>query len=259
MVAIVALFAALYSQFKEFADLEFIKAQRGKFESFYADNPTTVIVAYFLGYITVAALSLPGAAILTLLAGAIFGVSVGVVVVSFASAIGATLAFLVARFLLGKTLQAKYGDKLRRVNEGVQKEGKFYLFTMRLIPAFPFFLINILMGLTPLRVGAFYWVSQLGMLPGTIVYVNAGTQLAKIDSLKRHSHFRDNCLFRRAWPVPARRQKNHRRVSRARRQGANAAAAAAVFLISRFELFSNRQCQNTNTTSSSSAPARPVL
>ena len=184
MVAIVALFAALYSQFKEFADLEFIKAQRGKFESFYADNPTTVIVAYFLGYITVAALSLPGAAILTLLAGAIFGVFVGVVVVSFASAIGATLAFLVARFLLGKTLQAKYGDKLRRVNEGVQKEGKFYLFTMRLIPAFPFFLINILMGLTPLRVGAFYWVSQLGMLPGTIVYVNAGTQLAKIDSLK---------------------------------------------------------------------------
>ena len=183
MVAIVALFAALYPYLKEIADLEAIKARRGEFESFYADNPATVIALYLFGYIAVAALSLPGAAILTLLAGAIFGVSVGVVVVSFASAIGATLAFLVARFLLGKTLQAKYGDKLRRVNEGVQKEGKFYLFTMRLIPAFPFFLINILMGLTPLRVGAFYWVSQLGMLPGTIVYVNAGTQLAKIDSL----------------------------------------------------------------------------
>ena len=183
MVAIVALFAALYPYLKEFTDFETIKARRGEFESFYADNKAMVIAGYFFGYITIAALSLPGAAILTLLAGAIFGVFVGVVVVSFASAIGATLAFLVARFLLGKTLQAKYGDKLRRVNEGVQKEGKFYLFTMRLIPAFPFFLINILMGLTPLRVGAFYWVSQLGMLPGTIVYVNAGTQLAKIDSL----------------------------------------------------------------------------
>ena len=183
MVAIVALFAALYPYLKEIADLEVIKARRGEFESFYADNPATVIALYLFGYIAVAALSLPGAAILTLLAGAIFGVAVGSVVVSFASTIGATLAFLVARFLLGKTLQAKYGDKLRRVNEGVQKEGKFYLFTMRLIPAFPFFLINILMGLTPLRVGAFYWVSQLGMLPGTIVYVNAGTQLAKIDSL----------------------------------------------------------------------------
>ena len=139
MVAIVALFAALYPYLKEIADLEAIKARRGEFESFYADNPATVIALYLFGYIAVAALSLPGAAILTLLAGAIFGVAVGSVVVSFASTIGATLAFLVARFLLGKTLQAKYGDKLRRVNEGVQKEGKFYLFTMRLIPAFPFF------------------------------------------------------------------------------------------------------------------------
>lgn len=176
------MFAALYPHLKEFADFEYIKARRGEFQDFYADNRATVIVGYFFGYIAVAALSLPGAAILTLLAGAVFGVAVGTAVVSFASTIGATFAFLAARFLLGKGLQEKYGDKLRRVNEGVRKEGKLYLFTMRLIPAFPFFLVNILMGLTPLRAGAFYWVSQLGMLPGTVVYVNAGTQLAKLDS-----------------------------------------------------------------------------
>ena len=173
----------LYSQFGEYASLDYIKAQQQAFQDYYAENKAVVLTAFFVGYVSVTALSLPGAAIMTLLAGALFGLLVGVVMVSFASSIGATLAFLVARFVLGESLQQKYGDKLQKINEGVEREGKFYLFTMRLIPAFPFFLINILMGLTTLSAISFYWVSQLGMLAGTVVYVFAGTQLAEIESL----------------------------------------------------------------------------
>ena len=184
VLAVVAvLVAAGFYYGGDYANLEFVKRQQSAVAEYYAQNPALLLGGFFVAYVAVTGLSLPGAALMTLLAGAIFGVLVGTILVSFASSIGATLAFLVARFLLGDSLQKKYGDKLQKINDGVRREGKFYLFTMRLIPAFPFFLINILMGLTPIRALEFYWVSQLGMLAGTIVYVNAGTQLAKIESL----------------------------------------------------------------------------
>ena len=184
-LGLVAVFVALYTQFGEYASLDYIKEKQGEFKAYYAENQALVLAVFFVGYVVVTALSLPGAAIMTLLAGALFGLTVGVLTVSFASSIGATLAFLAARFILGASLQKKYGDSdvLKKINEGVEREGKFYLFTMRLIPAFPFFLINILMGLTTISALAFYWVSQLGMLAGTVVFVFAGTQLAEIKSL----------------------------------------------------------------------------
>ena len=131
----------------------------------------------------VTALSLPGAALMTLAAGAIFGLGWGLLIVSFASSVGATLAFLVSRHLLRDSIQNRYGKSLKSINQGVERDGAFYLFALRLVPAFPFFLINLVMGLTPLKTWTFYWVSQLGMLAGTAVYVNAGTQLAQIQSL----------------------------------------------------------------------------
>ena len=134
-------------------------------------------------YIVVTALSLPGAAVMTLAGGALFGFVVGTIVVSFASTIGATLACFVSRFLLREWVQKKFGDKLKSINKGIQDEGAFYLFTMRLIPVFPFFVINLVMGLTKMSLLTFYWVSQVGMLPGTMVYINAGKELAKIESL----------------------------------------------------------------------------
>ena len=134
-------------------------------------------------YIAVTSLSLPGAALLTLAGGAFFGFWMGTVVVSFASTIGATLACVVSRFLLRDWVQNKFKDKLSFINKGIKQEGGFYLFTMRLIPVFPFFVINLLLGLTPMPLFQFYWISQIGMLPGTMVYVNAGKELARIDSL----------------------------------------------------------------------------
>lgn len=183
LAVVAALAAAGFYYGGEYANLEFVKRQQSAVAAYYDANPVLLLGGFFAAYVAVTGLSLPGAALMTLLAGAIFGVVVGTILVSFASSLGATLAFLVARFVLGDSLQKKYGDKLQKINDGVKREGKFYLFTMRLIPAFPFFLINILMGLTPIRAWEFYWVSQLGMLAGTVVYVNAGTQLAKIDSL----------------------------------------------------------------------------
>ncbi len=182
-VVLVALFAVLYLNFGEYASLAYIKEQQEVFKEYYIGNKAQILAIFFVGYVAVTSLSLPGAAIMTLLAGALFGLVAGVIVVSFASSCGATLAFLAARFLLGESLQKKYGDKLQKINEGIDKEGAFYLFTMRLIPVFPFFLVNILMGLTRFPIIKFYWVSQLGMLAGTIVFVFAGTQLAEIDSL----------------------------------------------------------------------------
>lgn len=163
--------------------LEALKQSQGEFADLKARSPWLVAASFFMVYIIVTALSLPGAAIMTLAAGALFGLVTGTLLVSFASTIGATLAFLVSRFLLHDTVQRRFGDKLKAINEGIAKDGAFYLFTLRLVPVFPFFLINLLMGLTPLRAGTFYWVSQIGMLAGTLVYVNAGTQLANIDSL----------------------------------------------------------------------------
>ena len=131
----------------------------------------------------VAGASLPGAAILTLAGGALFGTLKGVIIVSFASSIGATLSFLMARFLLRDWVQGKFGTHLNKINTELEKDGAFYLFTLRLVPAFPFFIINLVMGLTPIKVGTFYIISQLGMLAGTIVYVNAGTQIGQLESL----------------------------------------------------------------------------
>lgn len=188
-IGIVALIIAVVAAFKilnldQYFTLSYIKASQNKFQEIYLGNRALVIGSYMAIYILVTSLSLPGAAVMTLLGGALFGFTVGTVVVSFASSIGATLACFVSRYLLQGWVQGKFGDKLRTVNEGVEKEGLFYLFTLRLIPVFPFWMINLVMGLTRMPLRTFYWVSQLGMLPGTMVYVNAGKELAKIDSLK---------------------------------------------------------------------------
>lgn len=163
--------------------LEGLKTGLAQFEAWRQARPLLVGVGFLLLYVAVTALSLPGAAVMTLAAGALFGLLWGTFIVSFASSIGATLAFLVSRYLLRDTVQNRFGERLKPINDGVQKEGAFYLFTLRLVPVFPFFLINLLMGLTPIRAATFYWVSQVGMLAGTLVYVNAGTQLAQLDSL----------------------------------------------------------------------------
>ncbi|MFZ5907776.1 MAG: TVP38/TMEM64 family protein [Nitrospirota bacterium] len=167
----------------EYFTLSYIKASQHRFEILYAEHQVLVIAGYMLMYILVTSLSLPGAAVMTLAGGALFGLLTGTVVVSFASTIGATLACFVSRFLLRDWVQGKFGDKLKTVNGGIEKEGAFYLFTLRLIPVFPFWLINLVMGLTKMPLKNFYLVSQIGMLPGTMVYVNAGKELAKIESL----------------------------------------------------------------------------
>lgn len=167
----------------EYLDLQTLKAQQATIDAYFNANPFLTAGIYFAIYVVVTAFSLPGAAVMTLAGGAIFGLLWGTVIVSFASTIGATLAFLVSRYLLRDLVQSRFGDKLKAVNAGIEKDGAFYLFTLRLVPVFPFFVINLVMGLTPLATRTFYWVSQVGMLAGTLVYVNAGTQLARIDSL----------------------------------------------------------------------------
>lgn len=167
----------------QYLSLAFFKAQQARFDAYYQAQPLRMAGIYFAIYVAVTGLSLPGAAIMTLAAGAIFDLFWGTVIVSFASTIGATLAFLASRFLLRDAVQARFGDKLKAFNAGIEKDGAFYLFLLRLVPAFPFFVINLVMGLTPIRTTTFCWVSQLGMLAGTLVYVNAGTQIARIDSL----------------------------------------------------------------------------
>lgn len=159
-----------------------VKAQQAGIEAWYQSHPGRTAAFFFLAYVAVTGLSLPGAALMTLVAGAIFGLLWGTVLVSFASSIGATLAFLVSRLVLQDWVQARFGASLRTLNAGIEREGGFYLFTLRLIPAVPFFVINLAMGLTPIRAWTFYWVSQVGMLAGTIVFVNVGTQLAAIET-----------------------------------------------------------------------------
>jgi pyruvate/2-oxoglutarate dehydrogenase complex dihydrolipoamide dehydrogenase (E3) component/uncharacterized membrane protein YdjX (TVP38/TMEM64 family) len=172
-----------YLDLGQYLSLKYIKEQQASFSQFYKENTLLAIGSFTAVYIVSTALSLPGAALLTLLGGALFGLLVGTILVSFASTIGATLAFLVSRLLLRDWVQNKFGNYLKSFNDGVQKDGGFYLFTLRLIPAIPFFVINLVMGLTPMKAITFYGVSQLGMLAGTIVFVNAGTQLAQLDSL----------------------------------------------------------------------------
>jgi pyruvate/2-oxoglutarate dehydrogenase complex dihydrolipoamide dehydrogenase (E3) component/uncharacterized membrane protein YdjX (TVP38/TMEM64 family) len=178
--AIVAVFAF---DLHSLLTLDSLKNRLEQFREFQAESPFMVAGVFFAAYVAVTAFSIPGAAVMTLAAGALFGLLQGLIIVSFASTIGATLAFIGARYLLRDSVQAKFGNRLKAINEGVEREGAFYLFTLRLVPVFPFFLINLLMGLTSMKAFTFFWVSQLGMLAGTVVYVNAGTELAKIDSL----------------------------------------------------------------------------
>lgn len=186
IVAVLAgcIWAFFQFDLSQYLNLEYIKGQQANFSAFYKENAPMAIGAYMMVYILTTALSLPGAALLTLLGGALFGVVTGTVLVSFASSIGATLAFLVSRLLLRDWVQGKFGSFLKSFNDGIKKDGALYLFTLRLIPVVPFFVINLVMGLTPMKTVQFFLVSQIGMLAGTVVFVNAGTQLARIDSLK---------------------------------------------------------------------------
>ncbi len=168
----------------QYLTLSYLKGSLDKFKTLYENHRLMVIAGYFVIYVLTTSLSLPGASPLGIAGGALFGFWTATVVVSFASSIGATLACFVSRFLLRDWIQNKFSDKIAKVNEGIEKEGAFYLFTLRLIPVFPFWMINLVMGLTKMSLIKFYWVSQIGMLPGTMVFVNAGKELAKIDSLR---------------------------------------------------------------------------
>ena len=185
IIAALAALVAAYFFFGlgDYLTVEGIKQVAGDVGAYYERNPAQVIAGFFLVYVAVAAASLPGAAVMTLAAGALFGVLVGTIIVSFASTLGATLAFLASRYVLRDGIEARFGERLRTVNQGLESDGAFYLFTIRMIPLFPFFVVNLVMGLTRIGTWTFAWVSQIGMLLGTIVYVNAGTQLARIDSL----------------------------------------------------------------------------
>lgn len=165
-------------------NLNTLKSRQAELSLWTASNPWLAAAAFFLLYVLITGASLPGAAILTLAAGAVFGLLEGTVLVSFASSMGATLAFLVSRFVLRDGLRSRYGERLRSFDQGIAQDGAFYLFSLRLVPVVPFFMVNLLAGLTPLKTRTFYGVSQLGMLPGSIAYVYAGTQLAKIESLR---------------------------------------------------------------------------
>ena len=184
LVAIVVAIALFFAfDLGQYLSLEWLKSQQAAIEAWRDARPFATAAVFFALYVAVTALSLPGAALMTLAGGAIFGLWWGTLIVSFASSLGATLAFLVSRFLLRDWVASRFGQRLAAIDAGVRREGSFYLFTLRLVPVFPFFLVNLLLGLTAMKARSFYWVSQLGMLAGTVVYVNAGTQLAKIESL----------------------------------------------------------------------------
>lgn len=185
-VLALVLFGALAAYFAfdlgQYLSLENFKASQAEIVAAKDANPALYVAGFFLLYVAVTGLSIPGAAIMSLVAGALFGVVLGTLIVSFASTMGATLAFLSSRYLLRDWVQGKFGERLRAVDDGLEKDGAFYLFTLRLIPVFPFFVINLLMGLTRIKTGTFFGVSQIGMLPATIVFVNAGTQISRIES-----------------------------------------------------------------------------
>ncbi|MGC2062892.1 MAG: TVP38/TMEM64 family protein [Thermodesulfovibrionales bacterium] len=183
LVLVAAVVAYRVFDLGQYLTLSYIKASRDKFVPLYSEHRLMVILGYAAIYVLAASLSLPGAVILTLAGGAFFGLWTGTLVVSVASTVGATLACIVSRFILRDWVQTKFGNILETVNTGIEKEGAFYLFTIRMIPIFPFWLINLVMGLTKMPLPRFFWVSQLGMLPGTIMYVNAGKELAKIETV----------------------------------------------------------------------------
>ena len=181
LAAVVALFFAFDLQ--RFLSVEWFSAQREGILAYQAERPWTTAAAFFVVYVLVTGTSLPGAALLTLIAGAVFGLVAGVVIVSFASTLGATMAFAIARYLFRDAVRARFGRHLATIDRGIEREGAFYLFALRLVPAIPFFAINLAMALTPIRAWRFYWVSQVGMLFGTVVYVNAGAELGRIESV----------------------------------------------------------------------------
>ncbi|MFA9421166.1 MAG: FAD-dependent oxidoreductase, partial [Gammaproteobacteria bacterium] len=184
LVGLIAVIVVIFFAFdlEQYLSLEYIKAQQGQVETLYAENRLATLLIFFIVYVVVTGVSLPGAAIMSLAAGAVFGLLTGVILISFASTIGASIAFMISRYLFRESVEARFGSSLKSINAGIQRDGAFYLFALRLVPAFPFFVINLVMGLTKIKLITFYWVSQLGMLAGTIVYINAGTQLAQIDS-----------------------------------------------------------------------------
>ncbi|HDY7525250.1 TPA: TVP38/TMEM64 family protein [Vibrio vulnificus] len=182
-ILLIATIILLAVNFSQYLTLDNAKAQQLALNSFIEENFLFASISYFVIYVGLTAFSVPGATVVTLLGAALFGFWYSLLLVSFASTIGATVAFLSSRYLLKDWVQARFGDKLSAINQGVEKDGAFYLFSLRLIPVFPFFLINLLMGLTPISIGRYYLTSQIGMLPGTAVYLNAGTQLADINSL----------------------------------------------------------------------------
>ncbi len=186
LVLSMGLLAALFFVYDlgAYLTLEYMQSRQAAFQEYYISHRFETMGAYLLIYIFSTALSIPGAAVLTLLGGALFGFVMGTALVSFASTIGATLAFWVARFLLKGAIQNKFGDKLAPINEGIKKDGNLYLFTVRLVPIFPFFVVNLVMALTPIRTLPYFFISMVGMLPATMVYVNAGIQLSKINSMQ---------------------------------------------------------------------------
>ncbi len=184
LLILVAIFAFFHYDLGASLNLDNLKSQRAELSAYVDANIWTAIAIYFVVYVLVAALSLPGAAILTLAGGAIFGLLTGLVVVSFASSIGALLAFLSSRFLFRDFVMSRFGSRLSAIESGIEKDGAFYLLTLRLVPVFPFVLVNLVMGLTSIKARTFYLFSQIGMLPGTLAFVYAGTQLARIESPK---------------------------------------------------------------------------
>ncbi len=183
LIIVIAIGIALYFNYREYFSLAQLKNQQQAIIAYRDSNPIVTILLYGLLYIVITGFSLPGATILTLAGGALFGLFWGTVIVSFASTIGAVLAFWAARFLFRESLEQRFNEFLRTVNKGIAEEGNYYLFTLRLIPLFPFFLVNLVMGLTQMKASTFFWISQIGMLPGTLLYVNAGTQLATINTV----------------------------------------------------------------------------
>ncbi|MFT5133332.1 MAG: putative membrane protein YdjX (TVP38/TMEM64 family) [Gammaproteobacteria bacterium] len=184
-IVLIALLIGLTASFfifdiGQYMNLAFLKSKQIEIETFYVNRPIQTVLLFFFTYVIFTGLSLPAASILTLAGGAIFGLFVGTILVSFASTIGATLAFLASRYLFRDSIQQRFAEKLQVINRGIEKDGAFYLFTMRLVPAFPFFIVNLVMGLTPIPTLTFAFVSQIGMLAATVVFVNAGTQLARI-------------------------------------------------------------------------------
>ena len=183
-IVLIALISAFFVfDLQQYFSLSFLKEQKEALGELRNAQPLTISALFFFIYIAVTALALPAAAILTLAAGAIFGFWQGLLLVSFASSIGATIAFLLTRYLFHDSVQQKFGERLETINKGIEEEGAFYVFGLRLVPLFPFFVVNSLLALTKLKTVTFYWASQLGMLVGTAVYVNAGTQLAQINSM----------------------------------------------------------------------------